>query len=173
MDVNELSVTVDHAILERDAGPISRLIELCRQERRTVLNHFTPEEEADYIRNMDPREAVFVARVDGAFTGFAGVAPRWGYSERLSHCGEAGTWVMPESRRLGVGTALWMRGIFPFCRDVGFRHVGHFVMAHNERAIAFYENLGFKVCGRHRKMVDWDGELLDAVEMETWVEAEV
>ncbi len=75
-------------------------------------------------------------------------------------------------RRRGVATALWREGILPFCRDAGFRHVGHFVMAHNERAIAFYENLGFRICGRHDKLVDWDGELLDAVEMEMWLEAE-
>jgi RimJ/RimL family protein N-acetyltransferase len=168
-----MQVTVERAIPERDAEPISRLIEICRQERRTVLNHFTPEEEAEYIRDIAPREAVLVARVDGEFAGFAGIAPRWEYSERLRHCGEGGTWVTPEFWRRGVGSALWKEGVFPFCRKVGFRHVGHFVMAHNERAIAFYENLGFQICGHHRKMVDWDGELLDAVEMEIWLEAEL
>ena len=39
-------------------------------------------------------------------------------------------------------------------------------MAHNTGAISFYEKLGFKVCGYHKGMVDWDGELLDAVEIE-------
>jgi RimJ/RimL family protein N-acetyltransferase len=161
-----MSVAVEHALPERDAGPISCLIDICRSERRTVLDHYSPEEEAEYIMNLGPRAAVFVARVDGEFAGFAGIAPRWNYSERLRHCGEGGTWVMPEFRRRGVATALWREGILPFCCDVGFRHVGHFVMAHNERAIAFYENLGFRICGRHDKLVDWDGELLDAVEME-------
>jgi ribosomal protein S18 acetylase RimI-like enzyme len=167
-----MSVAVEHAIPERDAGPISRLIDICRSERRTVLDHYGPEEEAEYIMNLGPRAAVFVARVDGEFAGFAGIAPRWGYSERLRHCGEGGTWVMPEFRRRGVATALWREGILPFCRDAGFRHVGHFVMAHNERAIAFYENLGFRICGRHEKLVDWDSELLDAVEMEMWLDTD-
>ncbi len=45
-------------------------------------------------------------------------------------------------------------------------------MAHNERAIALYESLGFRICGRHDKLVDWDGELLDIVEMEMWLEAD-
>ena len=37
-------------------------------------------------------------------------------------------------------------------------------------AIAFYESLGFNVCGYHRRLVDWDGELLDAVEIEKWLD---
>ncbi len=72
---------------------------------------------------------------------------------------------MPEMRGRGVGSALWMEGILPFCVETGFRHVGAFVMAHNMGAIAFYESLGFNVCGYHRRLVDWDGELLDAVEI--------
>ena len=43
-------------------------------------------------------------------------------------------------------------------------------MAHNSGAIAFYESLGFSVCGYHRRLVDWDGELLDAVEIEKWLD---
>jgi len=155
---------------ERDAPSIARLINICREERRTVLNNFTPEEERAYLEGMGLREVVFVAYEDGEFAGFAGIAPRWGYSDRLGHCGEGGTWVMPEFRGRGVGTALWREGIIPFSREVGFRHVGAFVMAHNRGAIGFYESLGFGVCGYHRRLVDWDGELLDAVEIEMWLD---
>jgi len=81
---------IERALPERDASPISRLIETCREERRTVLNDFTPEEERAYLEAMGPREQVFVAYADGKFAGFAGIAPRWSYSERLSHCGEGG-----------------------------------------------------------------------------------
>ena len=161
-----MSVDVATAVPESDAAPIANLIDICRDERRTILNIFTPDEERAYLEAMGPREAVFVARVNGEFAGFAGVAPRWEYSERLRHCGEGGTYVMPGIRRRGVGSALWRAGVFPFCREAGFRHVGAFVMAHNVGTIAFYESLGFKVCGYHRRLVDWDGELLDAVEIE-------
>ena len=103
-----MPIEIAHAVPERDAAPISRLINTCRNERRTVLNEFSPDEERAYIKGLGPREAVFVARVDGKFAGFAGIAPRWGYSERLRHCGEGGTWVMPEMRGRGVGSALWL-----------------------------------------------------------------
>ena len=54
-------------------------------ERRTVLKGFIPEERA-YLEAMSPREQVFVANMNGEFAGFAEIAPRWSYSERLSHC---------------------------------------------------------------------------------------
>lgn len=161
---------VERAVPERDAAPIAGLIGICRDERRTVLDAFTVEDERQYLDSMGPREVVYVAYVDGEFAGFAGVAPRYGYSERLRHCGEGGTWVMPGMRGKGVGSALWREGILPFCTEAGFRHVGAFVMAHNHGAIAFYESLGFHVCGYHRRLVDWDGELLDAVEIEKWLD---
>jgi RimJ/RimL family protein N-acetyltransferase len=165
-----MTLNVERAIPDRDAAPISRLINICREERRTVLDAYTPESEREYLESMGSREVVVVAHVDGEFAGFAGVAPRYGYSERLRHCGEGGTWVMPEMRGRGVGSALWRDGILPFCAEAGFRHVGAFVMAHNKGAIAFYESLGFSVCGYHRRLVDWDGEFLDAVEIEKWLD---
>ena len=66
-------------------------------------------------------------------------------------------------------SARWREGIFPFCRESGFRHVGAFVMAHNKEDISFYESLGFRVCGHHSNLADWDGESLDAVEIEIWL----
>ena len=165
-----MTLNVERAVPERDAAPISRLINICRDERRTVLDAYTPESEREYLESMGSREVVYVAYVDGEFAGFAGVASWYGYSERLRHCGEGGTWVMPEMRGRGVGSVLWREGILPFCVETGFRHVGAFVMAHNKGAIAFYESLGFNVCGYHRRLVDWDGELLDAVEIEKWLD---
>jgi RimJ/RimL family protein N-acetyltransferase len=167
-----VKIEIEHAEPERDAPYISELIDVCRSERRTVLNHFSPEEERAYIEGLGPREAVFVSRVDGEFAGFAGVAPRWEYSERLRHCAECGTWVVPRMRGRKVGSALWREGVLPFCAEKGFRHVGAFVMAHNQGSIAFYESLGFRVCGYHRRLVEWDGEFLDAVEIEMWLPAE-
>ena len=84
----------------------------------------------------------------------------------MRHCGEFGTWVMPGHRGKGVGRTLWEKGVLPWCREKGFRHLGALVVTHNVGSLAFYERLGFHVCGYHRKVVDWDGELLDAVEIE-------
>jgi RimJ/RimL family protein N-acetyltransferase len=59
-----------------------------------------------------------------------------------------------------------------FCTEKRFRHVGAFVMTHNLGSIAFYKSLGFRVCGYNRRLVEWDGEFLDAVEIEMWLPAE-
>lgn len=101
-----MEVVVEHADPGRDAERISALIGVCREERRTTLNAFTPEQEAAYLRDLPDREAVFVAYVGGTFAGFAGIAPRWAYSERMRHYSKDGTWVMPQHRGKGVGRTL-------------------------------------------------------------------
>ena len=71
-----MEIIVEHARPRRDASKISALIGICREERRTTLNAFTPEQEEAYLRGMSDREAVFVAYVGGEFVGFAGLSPR-------------------------------------------------------------------------------------------------
>ena len=161
-----MSIKIIHADPERDSEPISKLIDICISEKRTVLSPYTPEEEKQYLENLTDRAAVFVAYIDGQFAGFAGMSSRWPYSDKLQHCGEGGTWVMPEFRGRGVGRALWEQGVFPWCRRVGLSNLGATVMAHNVGSIAFYEKLGFRVNGYHQKMVKWGEEYLDSVEIE-------
>ena len=165
-----LKIEVRKANPNMDSQDIARLIEICREERRTILDYYTVEEEKKYLKNLHRRDAVFVARIEGTkFAGFAAIAQRWSYSKRLQHCGEVGTWVMPTYRRRGVGTALWQVGVFSWCRKSEFKHLRFFIMVHNTDSIAFYENLGFRACGYHRRLVNWDGQFLDAIEMEMWL----
>lgn len=157
---------------ERDSEDIAKLIQICREEKKTVLNYYTPDEEKNYIRNLPPRDAIFVARNERSeFTGFASINQRFHYSERLKHCGEAGTWVMPDFRRQRVGLSLWKKGVFPWCQKKGFKHVGFPIISQNVEGIAFYEKLGFRVCGYHRKFIyGFDEKYVDALEMELWFE---
>lgn len=161
-----MSIKILHADPKRDSEPISKLINICIAEKRTILPPYTAEEEKHYLENLAKREAVFVAYIDDIFAGFAGMAPRWVYSDKLQHCGEGGTWVMPEYRGRGVGRDLWEQGVFPWCRQVGLSNLGATVMAHNVGSIAFYEKLGFRVNGYHQRMVKWDAEYIDSVEIE-------
>ena len=171
--MDAVDIVVEHALPNRDAGNIANLINLCAENRWTVLNMFTEEEERAYLEGMGPREAVFVAFVDGDFAGFSGLAPKVGYSDRLLHCAEGGTWVLPEYWGTGVSKALWRQGNFPFGGRVGFSHYSHFVPVHNARAIRHYERLGFRICGYRREYVEWpDGSLEDAVLMELRLERE-
>jgi GNAT superfamily N-acetyltransferase len=165
-----MQLVIRHANPIKDSEYISNLIEICIEEKSTVLNPYSAEEERIYLKNLQKREVVFVAYLDVAFAGFAGISPRWSYSERHSHCGECGTWVMPEFRGLGVGRRLWELGILPWCNKMGFTHLGAMVMAHNTGSITFYEKMGFKVVGYHNKVVRWDNIYLDAVEIECILE---
>ena len=166
----DMSLLIRHANPETDSEHISRLIEICINEKRTILNPYSEEEERHYLENLQSREAVFVAILDGFFAGFAGIVPRWPYSDKLSHCGESGTWVMPEYRGMGVGRALWVKGILPWCQSNEFTHLGAMVMAHNVGSIAFYEKMGFNVVGSHHKVVRWGNEYLDTIEIERLLE---
>ena len=161
-----MGIKILHADPDRDSESISKLINLCIAEKRTVLPPYTPEEEKHYLENMGDREVVFVAFIDDEFAGFAGMAPRYPYSDKLQHCGEGGTWVMPDFRGRGIGKALWVEGVFPWCRQVGLSRLGATVMAHNLGSITFYEKLGFHINGYHRKMVRWNEKYLDSVEIE-------
>ena len=49
-----MKIEIEHAVPERDAPHISELIDVCRSERRTVLNSFSPEEERAYIEELGP-----------------------------------------------------------------------------------------------------------------------
>ncbi len=155
---------------DRDARDICKLIEACRSERTTIFDGYTVDEERGYLESLGPCQAVFVALDDDTFSGFASIAPRWPYSQRLSHCGEFGTWVEHRQRRRGVGRALWLDGILPFCHDNGLSSLGSMLMAHNSAALAFYEGLGFRICGYRLRLVEWDGERLDAFEIEAQLE---
>ena len=159
-------IEIRHASPDEDSQHISDLINTCIKEKRTLLKPYTPEEEKQYHNKLQPREAVFVAYLKETFAGFSGVAPRWTYSEKLAHCGECGTWVMPDYRGMGVGRALWEMGIMPWCQDNRFTHLGAMVMSHNVGSLAFYLKMGFKVVGHHNKVVKWGDEYLDTEEIE-------
>lgn len=165
-----MGVIIRYADPAKDSTSISQLIQTCIGERRTLLPPYSPEEERAYLENLQPREAVFVAYIGDEFAGFAGVAPRWPYSDRLRHCGEPGTWVDPGFRGMGVGRALWEDGVIPWCRANGLTHLGAMVLAHNTGSVAFYEKMGFNVVGEHHKVAKWGDEYLDTVEIERLLE---
>lgn len=162
-------IHVRHADSLKDAENIASLIEICRNERSTILDRFTTDQEKEFLENLPSKMAVFVAYINGKFAGFASIGSRFS-SKRLQHCGSNGTWVKPSFRRSGVGKKLWLEGVLPWSHNVGFRHLGFFVMSHNRNAIAFYESLGFKVIGCHQRLVNWEGQFLDAIEMEMWLD---
>lgn len=70
-------------------------------------------------------------------------------------------YVRPEAWRYGVGTAL-MRAAMDDIRDLGMREVVLWVLRTNQRARAFYENLGWKPDGQ-TTTADYGGIALEAL----------
>lgn len=76
-----MNLVIRHADPLKDSRCISELIKTCIEEKRTLLPPYSAEEERQYLENLQPREAVFVAYFDDVLAGFAEVAPRWPYSD--------------------------------------------------------------------------------------------
>jgi len=97
---------------------------------------------ADAVRTQGPRSTVLVAaRQDGTRLGF--ISLRLGedaVGAARAHVADLA--VIAEARRLGVGTAL-MRAAEAWARDRGLPALSLDVWSTNERALAFYQRLGY------------------------------
>jgi RimJ/RimL family protein N-acetyltransferase len=105
------------------------------------------EQEREFIRehNAKPGSVAWVAEVDGEIVGFGGaMSPPY---KRLSHHAEFGLAVVKAYWGLGIGRKLcdW---IDDWGKGAGLRKMYLRVFAHNERAIALYESLGYVEEGR-------------------------
>ncbi|MGQ9571970.1 MAG: GNAT family N-acetyltransferase, partial [Dehalococcoidia bacterium] len=95
---------------------------------------------ADVARRMASlrgRGAWFVCRIDGRTAGFAALEPV--PDERKTAA--LGVWVLPSSRRQGVGTQLALMAL-NFARGKGYRKVRGTLPAGNEAAPSFFGSIG-------------------------------
>jgi hypothetical protein len=53
-----MEIHIRHANPESDATHISKLINIYREERRTILNSFNPQKEAEYLKGLPESDAV-------------------------------------------------------------------------------------------------------------------
>lgn len=139
-----------------DARAIATVInEVVVEGRYTSLRTFTPEEEADFIASMKPREAIFVAEEDGEILGFQGISEFANWSNAMAHVANILTFVRRKHRRLGIGRMLAERTL-AFAREHGYEKVSTYIIADNTPAVAFYEDLGFRPVGTWTRQVKLD-----------------
>jgi RimJ/RimL family protein N-acetyltransferase len=62
-----------------------------------------------------------------------------------------GMWVRPESRRLGVGSAL-LREVLDWARECAFSRLGLWASAQNPAAMAVYRRAGFRDTGSRQSL---------------------
>ena len=130
---------------------------------------WTAEEQARYLTSLLPTEAVHVA-IDPV-EGIVGLQTMDRFSPgmpSMAHVGQVGTFLLPEWRRRGIGRQLWS-STCAFARDAGYGKLVIQVRGTNTSAQAFYQGLGFAVCGRFARQVIIDGVEDDEVLMEFFV----
>ena len=166
----QAAVTIRRAA-PADAGGIARVMGTIAAERihSAIDRAWDADEEARYLASLSDRETIHVAL--HATEGIVGLQTleRWSsVMTSMAHVGQVGTFLLPEWRGRGIGRRLWSATL-AFGRDAGYLKIVIQVRGSNANAQAFYQSLGFRVCGRLTRQVVLDGVEDDEVLMELFV----
>lgn len=120
----------------------------------------TVDEQQEWIAAILARDnrALLVAEVDGQLIGF--LLALGGGARRASRTALLVVGILREYWGRGVGTALFA-AIEAWAREAGLHRLELTVMAHNTRAIALYQKMGFVVEGTTREALFVDGQFVD------------
>ena len=128
---------------------------------------FTPEEEADYIRNF-PARGVFllaVRQADNQVVGFQSMEPFASYTHAFDHVGVLGTYVDLECRRQGIARRLF-QATFAAAARQGYEKIFTFVRADNAAALQTYLHHGFQAVGTAHRHARVSGRYVDEIIIE-------
>jgi RimJ/RimL family protein N-acetyltransferase len=124
------------------------------------------DEERQYLQSLSARDAIHVAIDDTQGLIGLQIIERWSSTlSSMGHVGQVGTFLLPEWRRRGVGRRLW-NATSRFARDARYHKLVAQVRGSNTSAQAFYQQLGFRACGRLTRQVIIDGVEDDELLME-------
>ena len=105
---------------------------------------------------------VMLAEADGRLIGYA--QARGGRVRRRAATAHVVIGVLAEASGRGLGTGL-LRELDLWAPGHGIHRLELTVMAHNERATALYERVGYTVEGRARECLFVDGQMADELYM--------
>ncbi len=158
------------ATLEDAAGIAAVIKTVIEEGGLTVLDHaFTREEELAYLRSLEPRERITVATIGGILAAHQSLDLYARYTGAMDHVGVLGTFVYQALRGQGLGRAL-MAATLAHARSVGFRKFVINVREDNPAAQAFYQELGFRPCGRLVAQAFVNGRYIDELLYEMFLE---
>jgi ribosomal protein S18 acetylase RimI-like enzyme len=113
------------------------------------------------------RFTTLLCEVGGRIVGYATIEESiWDISR---HVGELGIAVLPESRGIGVGSAL-LDSLLKVASERGFEKLTLSVYHTNKPAINLYKRFGFKKVGRKKRQFNLRGQYIDEVIMEKFIE---
>jgi RimJ/RimL family protein N-acetyltransferase len=156
--------------ISSDAIEISHIWDvICTERKHTAVDKpFTPQQEENYLKSLSEREAIFIAEMDGNIIGFQTLDLWSKVIGSFSHVGTIGTFLLPEWRGLGFSYII-ANYTLDFARLNKYEKIVIYVRKGNERAIKFYQNLGFIIKGELKNQVKIDGIYEDEVFMEKFL----
>lgn len=158
MSIPEPSVTI-RPVRKGDAEAIWLLsLQQGVYETTLTLPSDRLETRMERLASLGPDEHWFVAEVDGAVAGLAGLDVGRG---RLRHSGYVFVFVGQNFQGQGIGTRLLTTLLDLADNWLLLRRVELTVLVENERAKRLYERLGFEVEGQRKLSVIAGGELKD------------
>jgi len=140
-----------------DAESISQIWEVVCAERiyTAVSTPFTAKQENEYISSLSEREGIFVAEFNNEVVGFLSLDLWSKVIDSFKHVGTIGTFILPEWRGKGISYIL-ANHTFDFAKANDYIKIVIYVRKGNERAIKFYQSLGFLIKGEleHQVLID-------------------
>ncbi len=97
----------------------------------------TPADVSERIAGYGEKGAMFVCAQEKGLCGFAALEP----DPQEDGCGVVGVWLLPASRRQGIGRELALMA-FDFARSAGYKKVRGTLPAGNEAALSFFSEIG-------------------------------
>jgi phosphinothricin acetyltransferase len=155
---------------QEDAEDISQIWEVVCAERiyTAVSTPFTAKQEREYLSSLSEREGIFIAEFNNKLIGFLSLDLWSKVIDSFSHVGTIGTFILPEWRGKGISYNL-ADCIFDFAKANEYEKIVIYVRKGNERAIKFYQNLGFLLKGELERQVLIDGMYENEVFMEKFL----
>jgi L-amino acid N-acyltransferase YncA len=156
-----------------DAGAIVRVLNPIIEARiySAFDTPFSVEAERDYLVNFPARGVwkVAVRASDSTIVGFQIMEPYATYTHAFDHVGTLGTYVDLDQRRQGIARRLFA-ATFDAARAKGYEKVFTFVRADNAAALQTYLDQGFVVIGMAKRQARVNGEYIDEILIEKWLQ---
>ena len=159
------------SLREADAQQALALLRKTAGETRNLIRHehewtMTPEQESEMIRRVQygPKSLMLGAFAGGRLAGVANLRPVHP-GDRARHRAGMGIAVLRACWGQGIGSAL-LGSMIEAAKTTSLEQLELDVVEGNAAAVALYEKHGFKVYGRHPRMIRYrDGRYADALLM--------
>lgn len=122
-DASEISAVITEVVKEPDPVAFERAL--------------SPDEVRTWLSRMGGEGGAFLAIIDGKVVGFAALD----YNTFEPDTVVLGVWLLPETRRKGIGTSLAEYAL-GFARDKGYTRIRGRLPQDNETALAFLSSIG-------------------------------